>query len=287
MANTSWTPDDEHSDEERDHAARGVAVSSNRAAVKLLGEVGLRKTMKVAQRVRVRRPSERAVDRARVRRGHAGRDHVGLRRVCQRRPRVSPLADSPRGRSRWHRAVRECRAAAPRDQTGDGLSDGRHAQGRDRRRHRIRRAALRLHAAGRRQDRHHQRLSRCVVCGLHAEARDRRVGRLRSAAIDSARRLCLGAGGAAVGAIHDERDQGSQAELGPAGRPAPTATSASPAPNPSKWTTALSWPPSRGGDLPARNREPPKKKRGFWSRIFGGGDKDEKDEKDEKKKGRQ
>jgi penicillin-binding protein 1A len=48
MANASWTPDDEHSVEEELTLREGLRVSSNRAAVKLLGEVGLRQTMRVA-----------------------------------------------------------------------------------------------------------------------------------------------------------------------------------------------------------------------------------------------
>ena len=47
-ANASWTPDDEHSDEQEMTLRDGLRLSSNRAAVKLLGEVGLRKTMKLA-----------------------------------------------------------------------------------------------------------------------------------------------------------------------------------------------------------------------------------------------
>ncbi|MDO8677722.1 MAG: PBP1A family penicillin-binding protein [Acidobacteriota bacterium] len=49
VANTSWTPDDEHSFEAELTLREGLRVSSNRAAVKLLGEVGLRKTMQVAK----------------------------------------------------------------------------------------------------------------------------------------------------------------------------------------------------------------------------------------------
>jgi len=48
VANTSWTPDDEHSFEGELTLREALRVSSNRAAVKLLGEVGLRKTLKVA-----------------------------------------------------------------------------------------------------------------------------------------------------------------------------------------------------------------------------------------------
>ena len=48
LANTSWTPDDEHSFEGELTLREGLRVSSNRAAVKLLSEVGLRKTMQLA-----------------------------------------------------------------------------------------------------------------------------------------------------------------------------------------------------------------------------------------------
>ena len=47
-ANASWTPDDEHSVEEELTLREALRISSNRAAVKLLSEVGLRKTMKLA-----------------------------------------------------------------------------------------------------------------------------------------------------------------------------------------------------------------------------------------------
>ncbi len=63
--------------------------------------------------------------------------------------------------------------------------------------------------------------------------------------------------------------------------PPPASTSGAPAPSP---VTAAGQAPSQGGVQP----EQPKKKRGFWSRVFGrGGDEEEKDKKEEgpKKKG--
>ena len=69
-----------------------------------------------------------------------------------------------------------------------------------------RRAAARLHAAGRRQDRHDQRLQRRLVRRLHAEARHRRVGRLRSAADDPAERVRGRRRGAGVGDVHEGGD---------------------------------------------------------------------------------
>ena len=47
-ANASWTPDDAHSDVEEITLREGLRLSSNRAAVRMLSEVGLRKTMKLA-----------------------------------------------------------------------------------------------------------------------------------------------------------------------------------------------------------------------------------------------
>ena len=48
LADTSWTPDDEHSYEGELTLREGLRISSNRAAVRLLGEVGLRRTLQVA-----------------------------------------------------------------------------------------------------------------------------------------------------------------------------------------------------------------------------------------------
>jgi len=49
-ANAAWTPDDEHfEDEEAVTLREGLRRSSNRAAVRLLGEVGLKRTIRAAQ----------------------------------------------------------------------------------------------------------------------------------------------------------------------------------------------------------------------------------------------
>ena len=47
-SNAAWTPDDEHSDEDSVTLREGLRMSSNRAAVRLLDEVGLKKTIKSA-----------------------------------------------------------------------------------------------------------------------------------------------------------------------------------------------------------------------------------------------
>jgi 1A family penicillin-binding protein len=50
LATAAWTPDDEHSYEGELTLREGLRISSNRAAVRLLGDVGLRRTMQVAHR---------------------------------------------------------------------------------------------------------------------------------------------------------------------------------------------------------------------------------------------
>ena len=69
-------------------------------------------------------------------------------------------------------------------------------------RHGVEGASARVQAAGGRQDRHDQRVSRRLVRRLHAAAGDRRVDRLRSAADDHGRRLRGGSRRAAVGRLH-------------------------------------------------------------------------------------
>ena len=48
-SNAAWTPDDEHSEEDAVTLREGLRMSSNRAAVRLLDEVGLKQTMKSAR----------------------------------------------------------------------------------------------------------------------------------------------------------------------------------------------------------------------------------------------
>ena len=104
-----------------------------------MDEVGVEQAMRAAQRVRLRRSAGGAVGGAWLRRSDAERDHRRLRRVRERRRGVSADADPPRGRRRRPGVVRRAGAAAAGDPPGDGVSDGRHAARRDRRRHRLRR----------------------------------------------------------------------------------------------------------------------------------------------------
>jgi penicillin-binding protein 1A len=47
--NAAWTPDDDHLEEDAVTLREGLRISSNRAAVRLLGEVGLKRTIRSAQ----------------------------------------------------------------------------------------------------------------------------------------------------------------------------------------------------------------------------------------------
>ena len=78
-------------------------------------------------------------------------------------------------------------------------------------RHGVQGAARRVHVPGGGQDRHDQRLCRCVVRRLHAASRHRRLGRLRQAADDHRQRVRRRAGGADVGAVHETGNRHGQA----------------------------------------------------------------------------
>jgi penicillin-binding protein 1A len=48
VANAAWTPDDEHSEEDAVTLREGLRLSSNRAAVRLIGEIGVQRALKSA-----------------------------------------------------------------------------------------------------------------------------------------------------------------------------------------------------------------------------------------------
>ena len=119
-----------------------------------------------------RRRAERAVARARLRRGHAAVDDRGVRRVRQSWRGAEADADSPRRGPRRPRAVSTAHDVVDaRHQRHDRVPDVHDDGRRDQRGHRRARAQPGVHAAGRRQDRHDQRFQRRVVHRLHAEAR--------------------------------------------------------------------------------------------------------------------
>ena len=77
----AWTPEDEHSSAESMSLRAGLRTSSNRAAVRLLQEVGIASTVAVRQDHGRRRRAERPVAGARFGRGHAPIDDGGVRRA--------------------------------------------------------------------------------------------------------------------------------------------------------------------------------------------------------------
>ena len=131
---------------------------------------------------------------------------------ANQRRRAEADPDSPRRRSRRARAVRR-RGVVDRARSAtttaflmssmlaDVINAGTGARAR----------SARLHAAGRRQDRHDQRLQRRLVRRLHAVAGRRRLGRLRSAAHDPAQRLRRRRRRADVGGVHEGRHARRQA----------------------------------------------------------------------------
>ncbi len=241
-------------------------MSSNRAAVRLLDEGRPEAGHEIGARFRLRRSADGAVGRAGFRRSDAEPDHRRLWRVRERRRDLSADAD-PQGRRRRRHCC--CSKSRPQPQQAirpvtaylmadmlRGVIDGGTGYG-------VRQ--LRLHAPRRRQDRHHQRLQGRLVRRLHAVARDRRVGWLRPAADHSPQRLRRRARGADVDAVHEGRDQGP--EGGWIARPRGAMRDAR--------VNPPQTPEYRQADVEAEGetQEPApaeQKKRGFWSKIFGG-----------------
>ena len=186
-----------------------LRTSSNRAAVRMLEDVGIATAVELrAQHGRGRR-AERAVARARIGRSHA----VSMTRPTRRLPNAGHCAGAdahpPRRRRRRRSAVRGDADSRSARQRSDRVPDDEHAG----RRRELAAPAwparrVGLHAAGRGQDRHDQRLHGRLVRRLHAAAGHRRVGRLRPAAHDHRQRLRGRARRAAVGALHERGHEG-------------------------------------------------------------------------------
>ena len=75
----AWMPEDEHSDGAAMTVRTALRTSSNRAAVRMLEEVGIARTVDAGSQDGHRQRAERAVTRARVGRGHVDGDDVGVR----------------------------------------------------------------------------------------------------------------------------------------------------------------------------------------------------------------
>ena len=91
----------------------GLRTSSNRAAVRLLQQVGIARTVRLREDAGRRRRAGGAVARARFRRSDAAIDDRGVRRVRQSRHGAEADSHSPRRGSRRPRAV-PTRAMRPR-----------------------------------------------------------------------------------------------------------------------------------------------------------------------------
>ncbi len=89
----NWVPEDGHSSESSMTMRAALKTSSNRAAVRMLQQVGIPAAVNYRRSSWRRTGSRRSVAGARVRRGHADVDGVGVRGVCQQVGLV-PDADS-------------------------------------------------------------------------------------------------------------------------------------------------------------------------------------------------
>ncbi len=169
-------PEDEHATTPSMTLRTALRTSSNRAAVRLLEEVGIPQTVDYAKRLGVGLvPSVpslalgsgevtlEGMTAAYATFASAGihRTPVVIRRVEDRDGQV--IFETPDDATQ---VVSE----------HDRVSAVQHAQRRRQLRHRLEGAPRRLHAAGGRQDRHDQRLRRRLVRRLHAEAGGRACG---------------------------------------------------------------------------------------------------------------
>ncbi len=181
----AWIPEEEHASGDAISLRAGLRTSSNRAAVRLLQDVGIPKTVQYAKALGVGDvPSVPSlalgsgeVTLESMTAAYAAFANDGTGAAAVRHP-------ARRG-SRRAGAVRRAAALVARRQRADRVPDGEHDVGRHQRGHRRARPQPGLHAAGRRQDRYDQRLQRRLVHRLHPEARGRRLGRLRPAAARS------------------------------------------------------------------------------------------------------
>ena len=131
-----WMPEDEHSTADAMTLRTALRTSSNRAAVRLLEQVGIPKTSTYAKTPRRRRRAERAVAGARLGRGDAAVADRRLRAhspttACCRTPILVRRVEDADGE-----VLYEASRAAERAVSDDhGVPDDEHAGGRDQRGH--------------------------------------------------------------------------------------------------------------------------------------------------------
>ncbi|MEZ5416073.1 MAG: transglycosylase domain-containing protein [Vicinamibacterales bacterium] len=202
----AWTPEDGHSDATEMTIRAALKISSNRAAVRMLEMIGPASAVSYAGRLGL--GNLPAVPSLAL-----GSGEVTLFDMTSaygafaaggvwHKPSLIRRVEDLDGQVLF--AAEDVAAPAmPRDRVPHDVD----ARGRHRRRHGLEGAADGLPAAGGRQDRHHQRLSRRVVRRLHEGARERRLGGLRHAEADPARGGMRGRRGRAdVGAFHGAGD---------------------------------------------------------------------------------
>ena len=190
-----------------------LRTSSNRAAVRLLEDVGIAKTVSYAKAMGVGSvpnvPSlalgSGEVTLMSMTAAYAAFANKGMLPQPTLIRRVEDLEGAG--------ALRRRGGAEARRQRDHGLPAHQHARRRGEPGHRLQGTAAGVHAAGGRQDRHDQRLRGRLVRRLHPEPRHGRVGRLRSAADDPRERVRRRPRRAAVGAVHARRHQGRQARV--------------------------------------------------------------------------
>ena len=208
----AWMPEDEHSDGAAMTVRTALRTSSNRAAVRMLEEVGIAKDRRAGTQDGHRQRAERAVTRARLGRSHADGDDVGVCRVrrpgaAAARPRSFAASKTPTERCCSRRSPLPKQVLSPRtaflmtSMLSDVVNYGTA--------YKARQEGFTLPGSG--KDRHDERLRRRVVRRLHAAPRDRCLGRIRQAAHDHRERVRRRARRADVGALHESGDGERQA----------------------------------------------------------------------------
>ena len=208
----NWAPADGHSTAESMTLRTALKTSSNRAAVRLLQQVGIPQTVEYAKAMGIGDvPSVPSLA--------LGSGEVTLQSLTAAygafanhgmvsRPILIRRVDDTAGTILYTTELSSVRAIS--DTTAylmsTMLADVINGDGRER-------PQPRLHAAGRRQDRHDQRLQRRVVRRVHAQSARRRLGRVRSAADDSAGRFRGRSRRTALGALHEDGHKGRQAAV--------------------------------------------------------------------------
>ncbi len=208
-----WVPEDEHLEGDAITMRAALRTSSNRAAVRMLEEVGIPATVRYAEQLGV--GSVPNVPSLALGSGEV--TLLSMTSAFGAFANEGMLAQPVlvrQGRNHGRRgAVPGLARGRAGGQRSDGVPDQHDAGRRDQHRDGVAGEARGFHAAGRGQDRDDQRLSRCLVRRLHADARLRRVGGLRPAADDHRQRLCRRHRGAALGPVHGDGDAWRQAGM--------------------------------------------------------------------------